>query len=338
MRISDKQTTRNFIKYVEKARTDYAETNERVASGKRFTRISDDVSAATKALRVRMDQSKAEDHYSNVSAVTEQLSSTEDALTSINDILTKVHTKVLTALNGTSGESGRETLAGEITNLRNELLQYANTTYNDAFVLGGTSSKTAPFSTDDSGNLLYNGIDVNSIAHDDDGYYYMDGATRTNIPMDGDTYVDVGLGISMTGSAVKSDSAIKTSYSGLEILGYGKDSDGDTNNVFNILTQLSDNLEDYDEETLGTYDDKLLSFTENFTGYLTDVGSKTSYLDAIKSRLDTSIDTYQSQIKRLVGIDDAEEATNQSMNDYVLKAVLSMGADIIPVSLMDFLN
>ena len=30
----------------------------------------------------------------------------------------------------------------------------------------------------------------------------------------------------MTGSTVVSDSAIKTSYSGLEILGYGKDSDG----------------------------------------------------------------------------------------------------------------
>ena len=84
--------------------------------------------------------------------------------------------------------------------------------------------------------------------------------------------------------------------------------------------------------------EKLLSFTETFTGFLTDVGAKTSFLDAMKSRLNTSIDTYQSQISRLVGIDDAEEATNQSMNDYVLKAVLSMGANIIPVSLMDFLN
>ncbi|MEA4894338.1 MAG: hypothetical protein VB064_03650 [Oscillospiraceae bacterium] len=338
MRISDRQTTRNFLSYVDKAKTAYAETNERVASGNRFTRISDDVSAATKALRVRTDQFKAEEHYGNVCAVTEQLTSTEDALTSINEILIKVHTKVLSALNGTSGESGQETLAGEIENLRDELLQYANTTYNDAFVLGGTGSKTAPFSEDASGNLLYNGIDVNLIEKDADGYYYMDGATRKNIPMDGDTYVDVGLGISMTGTNVKSDSAIKTSYSGLDILGFGKDADGSTNNIFNILTQIAENLKDYDKDTVGSYDDKLVSFKDTFTGYLTDVGAKTSYLDAIKSRLDTSIDTYQSQISRLVGVDDAEEATNQSMNDYVLKAVLSMGADIIPVSLMDFLN
>jgi len=338
MRISDKQTTRSFLNNLEKAKTAYAETNERIASGKRFTRISDDVSAGTRALRVRADLSKTQEYYDNVNAVNEQLTTTEDALTAINEILTKVHTKVLSAMNSTSGESGRQALANEIGDMRDELLQFANTTYNDAFVLGGSSASTAPFTTDDSGNLLFNGIDVNSIEHDDNGYYCMDGSTRTEIPMSGDTYVDVGLGISMTGSTVDSDSAIRTSYSGLEILGSGKDGTGTTNNIFNILTQLSDNIANYNADVVGSYDDKLLSFTESFSGYLTDIGAKTSFLDTIEKRINTSIDTYESQIGRLVGIDDAEEVTNQSQNDYVLKAVLSMGAKIIPVSLMDFLN
>jgi len=338
MRISDRQTSRNYLSYLEKAKTAYAETNERIASGNRFTRISDDVSAATKALRIRVDKSKAEEYYDNVSAVSEQLSTTEDAMTSINEILGKVHTKVLSAMNSTSGDSGRETLADEIEDLRDEILQFANTTYNDMFVLGGSSAGNAPFSFDDSGNFLYNEIDVNSIEHDDSGYFYMDGTTRTDIPMSGEIYVDIGLGISMTGSNVDSDSAMKTSYSGLEIFGYGEDDDGNTNNIFNMLTQLSENLTDYDEDAVGTYDDKLLSYTETFRGYLTDIGAKTSFLDTIKNRITDSIDTYESQISRLIGVDDAEEASNQSMNDYVLKAVLSMGADIIPVSLMDFLN
>lgn len=338
MRISDRQTTRNYLSYLEKAKTAYSETNERIASGCRFTRMSDDVSAATKALRVSVEQSKSEEYYSSVCAVSEQLTTTEDALTSINNILTKVHTKVLSAQNGTSGDSGRTALANEIEDLRDELLQIANTTYNDAFVLGGASAGTAPFSTDASGNLLYNGIDVNTVEHDGNGYYYMNGSTRTEIPMDGDRYVDIGLGLSMTGSAVNSDTAIKTSYSGLEILGYGKDVNGNTNSVFNILTQLADNLTDYDEDTVGNYDDKLLSFSETFTGYLTDIGAKTSFLDTVKNRLSNNIDTYDSQINRLVGIDDAKEAINQTTNDYVLKAILSIGSEIIPVSLMDFLN
>ena len=166
----------------------------------------------------------------------------------------------------------------------------------------------------------------------------MDGADRKEIPMDGDNYVDVGLGILMTGSAVQSGTAVKTSYSGLDILGFGTDADGSSNNVFNILTQLEDNIKNYSAENVSALDDKLVSFTSKFRGYLTDIGSTTSFLDTIEKRIDTTIDTYNNQTTRLVGINDAEEATNQTMNDYVLKAVLSMGANIMPTSLMDFLN
>lgn len=338
MRISDRQTARDYLKYLDKAKSNYAETNLKIASGNRFTSISDDVSAATKALRIRVERAKSEEYYGNVKAVNEQLSTTENALTSINGVLTSAHSKVLAALNGTSGEAGRTALANEIGSVRDEVLQFANTTYNDKFVLGGTSAGTAPFSTDSSGNLLYNGSNVDDIIYDNATGKYFDTVKKIDVPMDGDTYVDVGLGITMTGSNVQSDTAMKTSYSGLEILGFGKDADGNPNNVYNILSKLKDNITKYDADKVGAYDDKLASFTTNFRGYLTDIGAKTSFLDTIEKRVSTKLDTYDSQINRLVGIDDAEEATNQSMNDYVLKAVLSMGSKIIPVSLMDFLN
>ncbi len=336
MRISDRQTARNYLNYLDKAKTAYAETNEKIASGNRFTRISDDVSAATKALRINDVKAKTEEYYDNVKAVNEQLTTTENALTSINDILAKAHTKALAAMNSTSGESGRTAIAKEIEAMRDEILQFANTEYNDAFVLGGSSAKTAPFSMDSSGNLLYNGVDVNNITYSGGKYY--NSVTGTEIPMSGDTYVDIGLGITMTGSTVKSDTAMKTSYSGLDILGFGVDTEGKPKNVFNILTKLKDSIENYDATAVGDYDTKLVSATTSFRGYLTDIGAKTNFLDTVEKRVTTSLDTYQSQIKRLVGVDDAEEATNQTMNDYVLKAVLSMGAKILPVSLMDFLN
>ena len=336
MRVSDRQTARNYLKYLETAKNNYAETNERIASGNKFTRISDDVSAGTKTLRARSDMSKTEEYYDNVKAVNEQLTTTENAVTSINDVLTKAHAKVLKALSMTTGESGATAIAKEISDVRDEVLQFANTKYNDMFVLGGTSANAAPFSVDDSGNLLYNGINVNDITKAADGSYKYDSGLK-DVPMNSDVFVDIGLGIDMTGSTVKSDTAMKISYSGLEILGFGT-TDGKPNNIFNILTEIKNNITNYDAEALGEYDDKLVSFSSSFKGYLTDIGSKTSFLDTIESRLNTRIDTYKSQINRLMGVDDAEEATSQTMNDYVLKAVLSMGANILPTSLMDFLR
>ena len=54
--------------------------------------------------------------------------------------------------------------------------------------------------------------------------------------------------------------------------------------------------------------------------------------------MNNSIDSYKSRINTLMGIDDAEEVMNQSMNEYVLKAVIQMGAKLLPVTLMDFLR
>jgi len=330
MRVSDRETARNYLKYLDKAKNNYASTNEKIASGSRFTRISDDVSAGTRALRVRSDMAKTQDYSDNVKAVNEQLTTTENAMTSINKIVTEAHSKVLKALNATTGQSGATAIANEIGAMRDEILQFANTKYNEMFVLSGSSAGSAPFSTDSSGKLFYNGVDVNDIVKQTDGSYMNKNGSK--IPMNEDVYVDIGLGINMTGSTVKPDSAMKVSYSGLDILGVG------TDNIFNLLTEIKNNISTNNTEALGKCDEKLLSFSSTFRGYLTDIGSKTSFLDTIESRLDTSLDTYKSQISRLVGINDAEEATNQSMNDYVLKAVLSMGAKLLPTSLMDFIR
>ena len=172
-----------------------------------------------------------------------------------------------------------------------------------------------------------------------DGYYYEDGSgTNQSIPMDGDIYADIGLGIKMTGSDIVSDTAFKISYSGLEILGFGTDSDGNANNFYNMLTSIETAMRDNDTDALGNYDDMLVDATDEFSKFVTDIGAKTSFLDSVEKRLTSRIDSYESQISNLMGIDDAEEAMNQSMNDYVLKAVLQMGANILPVSLMDFLD
>ena len=353
MRVADRSTSRNFLKYLDTAKTNWADTNERIASGNRFTRISDDVSAGTRALRIRGDMAKAEEHYDNVKTINEELTSTENAMTSISDIINKVHSqKVVKALNDPTGASGRNAIANEVRSMKEELLQFANSKYYNRYVLGGSSAATAPFTLDEgTGELKYNGVKVNDIQKDDDGYFYLtdpaDATTRKEIPMDGDIFVDIGLGIKVTQDTTNAskfntikDTAMKISYSGLDILGFGKDTDGMPNNLFNLVNDIEKAIrqDPLDSEKLGALDARLVEQTQIFTANLTDIGAKTSFLDTIQNRLEDEIDAYQSQVSNIMGVNDAEEATKQTMNDYVLKAVLSMGAKIIPVSLMDYLN
>lgn len=343
MRVADRSTIRNYLKYLDNAKNNSAETSERIASGSRFVRISDDVSAGTRALRVRGDMAKAQEHYNNVKTVNEELISTENAMTSISEIINKVHSqKVVKALNDPTGEGGREAIANEVAAMKLEMLQFANSKHYNRYVLGGSSAANAPFTIDDaSGKLKYNGIDVDTIQKDDNGYYYLtdpdDATSRKEIPMDGDIFVDIGLGIRMSGTDAVSDTAMKISYSGLDILGFGT-SDGMSNNLFNVINDIEKAIRDGDDEKLRMLDGRLVSRTTSFTANLTEIGAKTSFLETISGRLEDELDSYQRQVSNIMGINDAEEASKQSMNQYVLKAVLAMGAQVIPPSLMDYLN
>lgn len=350
MRVADRSTARNYLKYLNKAKSDYAATNERIASGNRFDQMSEDVAAGTRVMRTRQEQYKTETHLSNVQSINEELSSAETALTSINDILNDLlGTKLVKALSDTTGEDGRRAIADEIKAMRTEILQFANSRYSNHYLFGGTNMVGEPFTVGEDGRLCYNGIPVDSIQEENGYYYYMKDGEKTNIPMDGDVYMDIGLGIKIhtgwtdpnTGEPISPnvvpDSGFLISYSGLEIMGFGE-SNGLSNNIYNLLTDIENSLRDFDREKVEMYQTQLTEAAGDFRSHLTDIGARTNFLDTMEDRLTKTVDSYTKRISNLMGVDDAEEATNLTMNDYVLKAVLQMGSRILPVSLMDFLG
>lgn len=342
MRVADRTTSRNYLKYLNKAKYDIAQTTKRIASGNRFTAISEDVSAGTKVLRSRMDLYKAEKQLDNVQSINDELTTTEATLTTMNDILAEVHsTKLVKGMSESTGESGRVAIANEIKALKEQVLSLANTKYGKKFLFGGSNASfSAPFAANNAGELTYNGIKVDDIEQDTDGsFFYRDALdAKQPIPRDDDVYMDIGLGLRMQGTDTDGETAFKISYSGLQILGFGKDADGNSNNIYTVLNDIEAALRSGDMDKLGELDTQIVKLSDKFLGNITEIGAKTSYLDVMETRLTNETDAYKSRIDRLMGTDDAEEASTQTMNDYVLKAVLQMGANILPASLLDYLR
>ena len=362
MRVADRMTARNYLKYLHGARSDYADTLSRINSGKRFTKLSDDVSSGTRVLTTRTEMYKTQKQLSNIKSINEELTVTESCMQSISDIIADVHKLVVRAKNDPTSTGGRKAIAQELRGLRDEVLQFCNTQYGKRYIFGGTNMSTAPFTLDENDRILYNGIPMDEVQKDPTTgeFFYMKPSavqpdpndpnlpadpddpiyqpTKVTIPMDEDVYMDIGLGFKMKASEVQDTTAFKISYSGLDFLGYGKDDDGTSNNVYNIIHDIMANIENYSMEELEEVDDRLTELSDKFRANLTDIGSKTNYLDTMQGRLEKTADNQKIRIQNLMGIDDAEEATNQSMNDYVLKAVLQMGSRVLPVSLMDYLR
>ncbi len=336
MRVADRTSVRNYLKYFNKAQYNYAETNKRVASGKRFEKVSEDISAGSRVLRTRMAKYKTEKQRENAKEAGDELKVAENAMTAINDIMTNIHEyKVMKAKNEPTNNEGRQALAGEIKAMMDEVLKAANSQYGKKYSFGGTNAINPPFTVDKTtGKLLYNGVDMDTIYQDIDGKFY---SGSVEVPMNEDIYYDLGQGMKMSGPEVNPDTAFKISYSGLDIMGWGVDG-GVSNNIYNVLSEIEKSIRVYDEANLAKYDEKLSNIMDSFRSNLTDIGAKTNYLENTIERFDLEIDGYTERIHDLMATNDAEEATNQMMNDYILKAVLQMGSRVLPLSLMDFLR
>lgn len=341
MRVADKTTQRNYLKYLNNARNDYAETNMKIASGNRFIKLSDDVSAGTRMLNSRVELFKSEKQLSNVQAINSEFKAVEDSMMSMNDVLNEIiGTKLTKATTETTGEAGRVTIASEIRSMKEELIQFANMKFATKYPFGGSTAKVAPFSLTDDGKLLYNGIDVDSVQQRTDGsrFYVDENGVEQDIAMDNPLYLDIGLGVRVDGDSFNSVSGFEASFSGIQVLGFGTTDDGMPNNIINILTEIEDKLVNYDLDELKKLQGHLTDRVDVFRTNVTDIGAKTNFLDTMETRLTNQVDNYKFRIDELVGINDAEEATQQSMNDYILKAVIQMGSKILPVSLWDYLR
>lgn len=174
MRVTNRSATRNYLRYVNKGLSDQAKVQERVASGNRFEKVSDDVSSGIKAMKARSDQYKMEKQIGNIEDINNVLVAAEDSMQSIDDQLKTVYERFLRAMNGTN-ENNRNIFAAELKALKEEILQLANSQYNGQYLFSGSNNYGAPFSVDkETGHLVYNGVGVptDKIFQREDGTYY----------------------------------------------------------------------------------------------------------------------------------------------------------------------
>lgn len=174
MRVTNRAATRNYLRYVNKGLSDQAKVQERVASGNRFEKVSDDVSSGIQAMKAKTEQYKMEKQIGNIEDINNVLVAAEDSMMTINEQLANVHTRLLRAINDPN-TNNRNILALEIKALKEEILQMANSQYNGQFLFSASNNYEPPFSVDkETGKIMYNGVGVpaDEIFRREDGTYY----------------------------------------------------------------------------------------------------------------------------------------------------------------------
>ncbi|MBS0443737.1 MAG: flagellar hook-associated protein FlgL [Proteobacteria bacterium] len=158
MRISTRRANESGIATLQKRQVEMAEAQERLTSGKRVSRASDDPAAAARAERALAGQMRAETSQRAVDASRTAMSLTETAMGDSLELLQQAREALVAAGNASYSDQERSNLAEKIKAIRNQLLSVANRSDGaGSYLFGGQGATTQPF-VDAPGGVAYKGV------------------------------------------------------------------------------------------------------------------------------------------------------------------------------------
>ncbi len=124
---------------------DYQQASVPVQTGFRINNLSDDPTSISRLFALREEVSNNEQYQRNLSTARSKLSFTENQIANSSEVMSKVKDIALQANNSTVSPTSLTELATQLGNLKTELLNYANATYDNQYVFAGTATSTVPF-------------------------------------------------------------------------------------------------------------------------------------------------------------------------------------------------
>lgn len=313
-----------------------------VLTGRKFNSYDADPAAATQAFRLRSSLATADKQSTNNDTVIKKFSTAWDIIGDVYNDLTIEMGKV-PALEGSNDtnlsvlpELGKVLKSGAAA-----IVQDMNAKYGDNFIFGGAETLEVPFVlNEETGVLTYRGVNVDAM--DDDAYDAINDSL----------YVDIGLGFQEVdvGEIIPS-SAYDSALNGLDFLGYGTEDgtpDGTPNNIVSIMWQMGEIFEGYDIDT-NTWTNgsrekaqelmkKLEDAADTLNEQHTKLDADTSYLYTNLDRLTTTKDNLNEQIVNVEDVDKAQAIMDLVWAQQAYNAALKIGTNIIPQSLLDYMN
>lgn len=128
----------------------------KASTGIEVGKASDSPSSVGTIIGCRSDIVKSERYVENCRHVQDTLSASETYIDSVEDLLTRAKEIAINGANDSLSATDKTTLADEVGQLREQLLDLANTRVNGKYLFAGYNDQTEPFS---GSPVTYNGTD-----------------------------------------------------------------------------------------------------------------------------------------------------------------------------------
>jgi len=310
MRAVESNWYRNFLNNLSLTKGRYDEAITRVTSGKKLNKLSDNPADLAYVLGLRGKVEQIDQFDKNINTAKSLLTAGESAMNSIQNSLYRVITLAEQGASETSSPEGREIIAQEIDQIRDSILNYANTEVMGKYIFAGSSNDSIPFEKDPT-----------EVPTPDDIIYNGDGEV-----------VEIQADFSIR---------VPTNIPGNEVFGVGNlvaPAPGGSTDIFAVLHDLRDALLADDTTTISNNLDVLSDIQNQINESRGNIGNNLRHITDIQGMLKSYQNSLKVKMSDLEDADMAEAISNLSREEVGLQSTLQSGARIQKYSLMNYLG
>ncbi len=216
MRITNSTVLRNYDRNLKRLGKNKFGSEQKIFTGRSFSRASDDPLSAAKALTIRKQLSRASQHMENLDVADKFYTEAETSMLQISSQLANIRETLIAAVKSSNEQMDLDIYAQQLETKAEEMCAVFNTDTAERVIFGGESNDPEPFrlSYDENGipkEVLYHGVPINA---------YTD---SKSFPYSGDVYIDIGLGmvIDQETQQIDGQTAMKVSFNGAALTGCG---------------------------------------------------------------------------------------------------------------------
>ena len=339
MRISTLQVYRQASDSLMRSLSDLYRLNERISSGKRINKPSDDPTGTSRAMAYKVSIAAGEQYLGNIDGAASALTSADSTLSSVNTALTRVKALAVQGASDLTGESSQKALAAEVAQLRDQILSLANTKVGGGYIFSGFRTDTAAFDTSsyayqgDSGAInvgIGNGVLLSRNVTGDAVFQYSLAAEEV-VEIDEGVYAHFIPGGATSAITVEiRDSA--TSGGGALLDSFSFD------NAIGMTDALCAAMENNDTRRITALLSSLDDMAEHVNNVRADLGARLNRLEDQAARLEDQNLQTETSLSSVEDADIVAAASDLAKANTVLTAVQASTAKILSRSLLDFLD
>lgn len=308
MRITTNLMSHNLLRSLEQANSRMTLLQTQLSTGRSLTKPSDDPVATETALRMNNTIASMEQWKKNASEALSYLESTESILSNMTAMLQRIRELTVQGATGSLSNNDRMQIAQEIDQLTMQFQVLANSQVNTKYIFAGTKIDAPP----------------------------VEAYTGTGTPpaitkwAGNDKVLEIEVGPNVT---------MPIAINGQQLFGITFNSDGSANSsFFNMLHELSTALRNSDHEAINASLDKIDIEIDNFLELRSQLGARTNRMRTIYDQLDNSIINLKQTLSQIQDVDMAAAIMEFNSVQNTFRAALSVGAQIIQPSLVDFIR